>query len=91
MAKYQLRVEVTLDDFQQKLAESVERALEEAGIPWTEQVQKKVQHHLNEVLSREMMFDATCGLSLFCQEAVVVPARSEEAEKLKEEMSRPVR
>ncbi|MHA2610274.1 MAG: hypothetical protein V2G48_01385 [bacterium JZ-2024 1] len=91
MPKYQLRVEISLDDFQRKLVEAVEKALKEIGVPWTGELAERVDRGINEVLAEVMMLDATCGLSLFCKEAVVVPAFSEEAEKLREELKRPVR
>ena len=91
MAKYQLRGEISLDDFQKSLREEMEKALKEEGIPWTEELAQRVDRGIHEVLARVMMLDATCGLSLFCKEAVVVPAFSEEAERLREELKRPLR
>ncbi|MFN4182542.1 MAG: hypothetical protein ACK4G3_05005 [bacterium] len=91
MAKYQLRVEISLDDFQRKLVGAVEKAVSEVQVPWTDELAQRVEQGISEVLAQVMMLDATCGLSLFCKEAVVVPAFSEEAEKLREELKRPVR
>ena len=85
MSKYVLKVEFPVDQFLDDLEDSIEGTLTEAKIAVTPKLREGLRKGLKEVVSHEMMFDATCGLSVVCKEAVLVEPFTPEAEKLQRE------
>ena len=85
MSKYVLKVEFPVDQFLDDLEESIEATLSRLSVAVTPDLRNELRKGLKDVVSKEMMFDATCGLSVACKEAVLVEPFTPEAEQLKRE------
>lgn len=85
MSKYQLKVEFPMEQFLDDLGAAVEKSLNAAKIQITPALRADIRNRLQDVLGQEMLFDATCGFSSACKEAVLVAPFSKEAEQLKRE------
>lgn len=85
MSRYQLKVEFPMEQFLDDLGAAVEKSLAGAKLQVTPALRADLRSKLKGVLEKEMLYDATCGLSLACKEGVLVEPFSQEAAQLQRE------